>query len=302
MPKSNRIARYRAKLDLPKGKTILISGANSGIGFEVAKALAKDNRLIFAVRNKKKGEEAKTLLSKDYPPADILLMDLDLSSLESIRSFCDKIKQEKLDIDAFYCNAGIYRVPFQTVYGDIESQVGVNAVSSYILYKELRDYLHSLPHPVKFLLTSSIAARFISFDVPSDFRGENYDKVRAYSKSKLAVNAFYRFLLKEEKESNILPLLVHPGISFTPLIEKAYSGKRWLLLAKRFLRAFFNKPEKAALSPLCALQDKVDQSGFYGPRGIGHASGYPTAYPLYAKNLKNEADIVAFMEDLYRRI
>ena len=293
-PMSKRVEAYYDSLKINKGKTILITGGNSGVGFAVAKLVARSSwNIIFAVRSQSRGQEAVRQLKFLYPEVNVRLLPLDLSSKESIEAFIAQIKEEHIDIDVFYCNAGIYRMPYSSPYDGLESHMAVNCVSNYYLYEGLKDYLHALPHPVKWILTSSIMARPVKI-VPQDLFGEKrYVKTRAYNKSKLAVNYLYTYLVNEEKGTNLIPLLVHPGVTYTPLINKAYQGKLFRIAAMRFMRLFSHKPEKAALSTCYLLQEDVDTPRFCGPRGPFHISGYPKVYPLYQRNIK---DVDGFME------
>ena len=275
-------------MNIPSGLNILITGGNSGIGFETAKALAtKGANLILAVRSLERGETARQQILAKTPEADVRLMHLDLASKASIDSFIEQIIREQIDIDIFYANAGIYRVPFATLYGGLESHMAVNFAANYYLYQGLKDYFHSLPHQVKFIFTSSIVARFAKIKETDLFGEKKYHKQRAYNKSKLAVNYLYTYVCDKEKSSNIAPLLVHPGITYTPLIDKAYSNRRFQRHAQRFIRLFCHKPDKAALSTLRLCEADIQSPCFCGPRGPFHISGYPKIYRLYAGNIKN---------------
>lgn len=291
---SSRIDRYYASLNIPKNKTIVITGGNSGVGFAVAKLLAKSHwNIILAVRSLTRGKEAMRQILFLYPEVNIRLMELDLSSKESVASFITQIKEEQIDIDVFYSNAGIYRMPYAPLYHDIESHMAVNCVSNYLLYQGLKDYLHGLPHPVKWILTSSIVARLAKIS-PKDLYGkDHYDKRDAYNKSKLAVNYLYLDICKKEEGTNLIPLLVHPGVTYTPLIAKAYGKHRFLMKMMRLFRLFTHKPEVAALSTCYLVQEEADKPCFCGPRGPFHISGYPKVYPLYKGNIK---DVDAFMD------
>ena len=275
-------------MNIPNGMTVLITGGNSGIGFETAKALAtKGANLILAVRSLERGETARQQILAKTPEADVRLMHLDLASKASVDSFIEQIIREQIDIDIFYANAGIYRVPFATLYGGLESHMAVNFAANYYLYQGLKDYFHSLPHQVKFIFTSSIVARFAKIKETDLFGEKKYSKQRGYNKSKLAVNYLYTYVCEKEKGSNIIPLLVHPGVTYTPLINKAYSNRRFQRHAQRFIRLFCHKPDKAALSTLRLCESDIQSPCFCGPRGLFHISGYPKIYRLYAGNIKN---------------
>lgn len=296
---SKATERYFQKMALPKGKTIIITGGNSGIGFAVARYLVRLRyHVILAVRCLQRGENAKATLLQETPYAKVSLMELNLAKKESIDAFIKNVRGAKVDVDVFYANAGIYRVPFQTLYGGLESHMAVNFAANYYLYKGLKDYFHGLDHPVKFVLTSSIVARGVDLKEGDLFGEKKYSKTRAYNKSKLAVNHLYRYMCDEEKKTNIIVLAVHPGVSYTPLIAKAYPGKRISVAARRFIRLFCHAPEKAALSTLRVLEYDIMKPCFCGPRGIGHISGYPKIYPLYSRNIKNYTEICTRLDTI----
>ena len=281
-------ASYVSRLSLSKGKTIVITGGNSGIGFAMAKHLAAlEWKIILAVRNLSRGEKAKEELVSLYPQAQVEVWELDVSKRKSIDAFIARINEKRPDIDAFYCNAGVYRIPYQTTEEGLELTVATNYIGNYLLYIGLKDYFLSLGHTVRFLLTSSITARFERFSV-EDFRRDekHYGKMSAYARSKVAVNQLYLYLKDDCVGTNILPLLVHPGSTYTPLIDKAYEGRPYMKAAQRFMRIAFHTPAKASLCTLYALQDTVTAPLFVGPRGPFHLSGYPKVYGLYRGNLK----------------
>ena len=297
MNSEERYLRYADGLPLMRPGTIVITGGNSGVGFETASYLARLQwRVILAVRNSSRGEKAKEEILLRYPEAKIEVFLLDVSQPKSIDDFVSKVREEKLDIDVFYCNAGIYRVPFHQNEMGFESTMMTNFVGNYLLYEKLKHYLYSLKHEVRFVLTSSIVARFMRYE-NDDLYGENYHPMRAYRKSKVAVNQLYQYICDECKGTNILPLLVHPGITYTPLIAKAYKGKKFQLAAQRFLRLFFHKPSKAALSTLYLLQNNVSSPSFCGPRGLFHTSGYPKIYRLNRSNLKGYRDNIEYLKN-----
>ncbi|MBE6126814.1 MAG: SDR family NAD(P)-dependent oxidoreductase [Erysipelotrichaceae bacterium] len=290
---ANKAMRHFQKMDLPKGQTVVITGANSGIGFECARYLSSiGDHLIFAVRSLERGERAKEQILNEYPDANIEVWLLDLNDLASIESFIKRINDEKLDIDVFYSNAGIYRLPYAESFKGFERHMAVNYVSNLVLYHGLEEYFHSLPHRVKFILTSSVVARFAKLRDGDLFGEKKYSKSRAYKKSKLAVNHLYLWLCSRSENTNVLPLLVQPGSTFTPLIAKAYPG-RFILAAKRFMRLAFHKPDKAALCTMRLLEKDVASPTYVAPRGIGHLTGYPKQIRLYRGNIGDPEHLIA---------
>ena len=288
MKPMTRIEKYIDKLALPKGKTIVITGGNSGIGFASALHLARQGwNLILAVRNLVKGEEAKKQILAQFPKANVKVEFLELSSFKSVQNFIEKVISENWDIDAFYCNAGVYRVPYSLTEDGFETTCAVNFLANLKLYLGLKDYLQTLPHPVKWILTSSIVARNSHFNEEDFLSPRKYHPYGAYKKSKVAVNKLFLYLKQDCEGTNILPLLVHPGITYTPLIAKGYQGKRFQIAAQRFMRLAFHKPEKAALCTLKVLDEGITTPCFCGPRGPLHLSGYPKIYRLHKGNLKD---------------
>lgn len=296
------IQKYLRKLDITPNKTVVITGGNSGIGFEASKQFASFNyKIILAVRNLEKGKEAKEAIHKEYPTSNVQIMKLDLMSLESIKEFTDTIIKEKIDIDIFYNNAGIYRMPYKEAYLSLESMCATNFVSNYILYDHLQEYLHSLNHPVKFLLTTSITARRRKFN-EEDFYGKvKFGKYKNYGQSKVGVNKLFLHIKDETKGTNIIPILVHPGITYTPLIHKAYQGRKFVLSAQIFMRLFFHKPDKAALTALLAASIKIKEPVLIGPNSLFHLSGYPKVYKLYMGNIKDYKLTISQLQEILKK-
>lgn len=291
--------RYFHNLDLRHARTIVITGGNSGIGFETARYLARLGwRIIMGIRNPRKGEEAKKKILEESPEAKVELRRLDLNDKASIIAFCGSLMSERIDIDVFYCNAGIYHAPYAESFDGLESQMAVNFVSNYLIYHQMRHYFQSLIHPVKFVLTSSITARFEKLNEDDLLGGKKYRKGKQYGKSKVGVNMLFQYLVAKTEMTNIIPMLVHPGVTYTPLMEKAYKSKPFLFAVNRFLRLFTHKVEKAALSSLYPLQIEMKKPMFVGPRGIGHIQGYPKEYRLYSKNLRNGKQILAKVHEI----
>ncbi len=295
----SKLLRYASSLNLPQKKTIVITGGNSGIGFEVARYLCHFSwNVILAVRNMERGEKAKAALLEEFPNSRVEAWHFDASKSASIESFCKRIKETHLDIDVFYCNAGIYRTPFELGEHGIEQQAYTNFVSNYLLFRELKEYFLSLGHPMKWILTSSITARLQTWNDDDFHGGDKYHKGHAYARSKVAVNHLYLYLKDECQGTSITPLLVHPGITHTALINKAYHGRPFQLAIQSFMRTFFHSPTKAALCTLYLLQEKVSSPCFCGPRGIFHWTGYPTVYPLYLGNTKEYRHTIERLKDI----
>ena len=140
-----------------EGKTVLITGANSGIGFKEAELMVYlGARVIMACRNSQKAQAAREALLQEYPNADIDTMQLDMASFASIDRFTETLLQDKTDIDYFVNNAGVFHQPNQKTADGVELVLGTNYIGVYYLTEKLLPYLQTLPHEVGYINTVSI--------------------------------------------------------------------------------------------------------------------------------------------------
>lgn len=282
-------------------KTIVITGANSGIGYEVAYLCAfyKAN-VIMAIRNLNKGQIAINNILKDIPDANISMMQLDVSSFSSIINFVNTIKENNIDIDVFYHNAGVLKATGNSI-DNIPMIMATNHIGPYLLNNLLLDYFKSLNHEVMVIFTTSIAQYLAKINY-NDFLNERKFKVfKTYCNSKLSITHYYLDLIDKLKESNIKLALVHPGITHTPLIKKSFN-KLISFLADKFMNIFFHKPDKAALSTMYLLNDNIDNNLFVGPRGLFMISGYPKVYKLSKKIKKNQDLTIKCSEEIIDKV
>ena len=263
-------------LDTQKGKIAIVTGANSGLGKEITIGLAKNEvKVIMACRNVKKAESTKTEIIKIIPTADIEIMELDLNSLTSVRSFaksfCDKHKQLNFLIE----NAGIMIPPFKKTEDGFESQMGVNYFSHFLLTNLLMPTLNKTKG-ARIATTSSKAHESgeINFD---NLNSEiSYSKMGAYSQSKLACLMFAYELQRRlsNSGSDVIAVSAHPGISNTNLFDNIPKFVR--ILISPILPFFTHSPEKAALPMLYAvLGNDVKGGDYFGPTGFKGTKGKP---------------------------
>src|ERR1700760_490820 len=170
--------------DIPDqtGRVAVITGSNTGLGFETAAALAaKGAHVVMAVRNLDKGKDAELLIRKRTPNADVALQELDLSSLESTRAAAEQLRADHERIDLLINNAGVMYTPKQTTKDGFEMQFGTNHLGHFAFTGLLLDRL--LPVAGSRVVTvSSVGHRFarngINFD---DLQSErSYSRVGAY--------------------------------------------------------------------------------------------------------------------------
>ncbi|WP_375489231.1 SDR family NAD(P)-dependent oxidoreductase [uncultured Mycobacterium sp.] len=263
--------------DIPDqtGRVAVITGANTGLGYETAMALAAHRaHVVLAVRNLDKGKEAADLIAKRNPGATVTLQELDLASLDSIRAAAEQLRAEHDRIDLLINNAGVMGTPKQRTKDGFELQFGTNHLGHFALTGLL---LHRLL-PVagsRVVTVSSIGHRIragIHFD---DLQWERrYSRVGAYGQSKLANLLFtYELQRRLAPRGTTIAVAAHPGGSRTEL------SRNLPPLAARvtsFVEPLFQDAAMGALPTLRAATDPGVLGGqYYGPDGFGEQRGYP---------------------------
>ena len=210
------VCRSQAKLD---GKTVIITGANSGIGLETAVDLAKRNaRVILACRSVERGEKAAVEVRKRSGNDNVVFRQLDLASLDSVRKFSGKILEEEPRIDILINNAGVFYVTRTLTQDGFEMQFGVNHLGHFLLTNLLLNRIKEAPS-ARIVNVSSGAYSFgrIDFDNLNSERSFSQWGARAYQTSKLANILFTRSLAKRLKGTNVTVNSLHPGTVTTEI-------------------------------------------------------------------------------------
>ena len=259
-----------------KGKTILVTGANSGVGFktaEIAVYLGAD--VILACRSKDRAAEARLALLHDYPGASVTVMHLDLASLSSIEVFAGELQRNKADIDAFVNNAGVFRQPGKKTADGFDLVIGTNYIGTYYLSERLLPYFSALSHEVVYVNTISIIHKIATVDYEDFYyeREKHYRTFPVYARSKLCLAKYTYALAKQYAGSSVRILMNHPGMTITPMGLNAFgNGVRRLA---GILGPLSNSPEKSALSLAYILSHDVPSGASVGPnKGFG-GWGYP---------------------------
>ncbi|KAA2253567.1 SDR family NAD(P)-dependent oxidoreductase [Solihabitans fulvus] len=251
------------------GRTFVVTGANSGLGYETARQLAgHGGRVIMTARNETKGREAVAKLRADQPDADVELRTLDLADLDSVRAFAADVAE----VDVLVNNAGIMMPPRSLTKQGFESQFGTNHLGHFALTGLL------LPRVRARVVTVSSGLHrggSIHFD---DLTGERKYSPRVfYSQSKFA-NVLFALELDRRlraEGSAVLSVLAHPGYSATNLQSTGPTGLLSLAM-KVSNRLIAQDVSMGALNQLYAATDPAAKSGqFIGPDGRGEMRGYP---------------------------
>lgn len=264
-------------------KNIIVTGANSGLGYECCRALLyKKATIIMACRNKDRANKAKDNLLKEFPNSNIYIKELDLSSFNSIEDF---VKSLDINVDVLINNAGVYhpKKGSKTKEG-IDLTIGTNYFGMYYLNILIENKISN--KDIMIINVSSITNRYTSLDL------NNFED--SYAKSKLAIAAY---TLAKQQENKNKYYLVHPGISATNIIQNFSS--RFQKAGSIFMRVFFHSPQKACLSLIAPLS-KINASN-YGPR-VFQISGYPKKIKYTRKQIKLSKDIINKTEIYLERI
>jgi NAD(P)-dependent dehydrogenase (short-subunit alcohol dehydrogenase family) len=259
------------------GRVAVVTGANSGIGYQTAAVLAHQGaNVVLAVRNIDKGKEAAARITAANPQAKVSVQELDLTSLASVRAAAGGITAAHPRIDLLINNAGVMMTPKGTTKDGFELQFGTNHLGHFALTGLLLDHL--LPVDGSRVVTiSSLGHRIrasIDFD---DLRtGPGYDRAAAYGRSKLA-NLLLTYELQRRLATKAAPTIAvaaHPGGSRTELGRNAPTWVRvGLTLAGPVL---FQSAAMGALPALRAATDPQVRGGdYYGPGGLAEQRGYP---------------------------
>lgn len=269
--------------DIPDltGKIIVVTGANSGLGFECSKTLAeKGATVVMAVRNMEKGEEARSDILKEQPGASLDLKELNLGSLDSVHKFAADFKDKYDRLDILLNNAGVMAIPRQETADGFEMQLGVNHLGHFALTGLLLDVIVNTPKARIHNVTST--ANFtgsINFD---DLMGEeDYSRWRAYGQSKLA-NVFFAFELHKRLSAagfDTMANVSHPGLVVGNLQANSVeqSGTHIEALLYRIVRPILAQDISKGVLPMLYGMTAEDAKGgvLYGPRYFHHR-GYPS--------------------------
>lgn len=268
------------------GRVAIVTGANTGIGYETARALArKGAHVILACRNSAKGQAAHDRIQAEAPTATLALEQLDLADLDNVLAFAERIRAAHDRLDLLICNAGVMVPPASTTKQGFELQFGVNHLGHFALTGHLLPLLQTTGG-ARAVVVSSVAASMgtMNFD-DLQFEQRGYKPWPAYGQSKLANQLFVRELQKRLREagSAVRVTMAHPGWTATDL--QRTSG-----IARLLNPLLAMKPPQGALPTLRAATDPDAKGGtYFGPHGFRQMRGYPVPVNMEERAL-NDAD------------
>jgi len=260
--------------DVPdqSGRVGIVTGASSGIGYETARILAEKNaKVIIAVRNPEKGNNALNKIKAGYSKADLSVMELDLADLKSVKQFAEVYKKEYKQLDLLINNAGVMIPPYSKTTDGFELQFGTNHLGHFALTGLLLDVVKKTAGS-RIVNVSSMAHTQgnINFD-DLNWEKRKYTPWKAYGDSKIANLYFTYELAKKLGSAKDTPLVVaaHPGWTATEL--QRHSG-----LMSFLNNLFAQKIEMGALPTLyAAVASDVKSGDYFGPSGFKEIRGYP---------------------------
>ncbi len=263
-------------------KTMVVTGANSGLGLETTRALAgKGAHVIMACRNVDKANDAVSDIRASHPRASLDVMNLDLSNLASVRRFSQQLHEKQQRIDVLVNNAGIMAIPYNKTTDGFEMQFGTNHLGHFALTGLLFD-----------LLLASKQARIVNVSSQAHVMGKmrwddlnwerGYSKWPAYGMSKLSNLLFTHELARraEDKKLPILAVTAHPGYAATNLqyVGADMSGAAVAGKISRAVNPLLGQSASMGALPqlYAACADNVAAGDYIGPDSWFGARGYPT--------------------------
>jgi NAD(P)-dependent dehydrogenase (short-subunit alcohol dehydrogenase family) len=260
--------------DIPNqaGRVAIVTGANSGIGLETARELARQQAsVVLACRSRTRAEEAIADIRRDLPDARVEFLCLDLADLEQLREFVSAFRERFDRLDLLINNAGVMIPPESKTKQGFELQFGVNHLAHFALTGQLMDLLLA-SEDSRVVNVSSIAHRSgkLTFD-DLDFQDRGYKPSSAYGQSKLA-NLLFTLELAARLEaagSQVIAASAHPGWTQSNLQQHS--------VLFRLLNPLFGmQPPEGALPTLrAATAPDVQPGEYYGPKRLMEMRGAP---------------------------
>ncbi len=258
------------------GRVAVVTGANTGLGLETAKALAASGASVaIAVRDPERGKTAAADIVAGISDADVSVHQLDLASLASVRAAADDIRETYPRLDLLINNAGVMVTPGRATEDGFELQFGVNHLGHFALTGLLLDHMLSVDGSRIVTVSSSGHRMRAHLDFDNIGREDNYSRIAAYGRSKLA-NLLFTYELQRRlrvADATTMALAAHPGGAKS---ELARNSPLFVKVIGVLLQPLVQSAEMGALPTLRAATDPAVVGGqYYGPGGFGEFGGYP---------------------------
>ncbi len=239
------------------GQTIIVTGANTGIGFETARALAAAGAAVIATcRNEDKAESTRQRLLEAQPGSAVESAVMDLASLQSVSDFCQKFSHDKLD--TLICNAGLVAPEYGETHDGFEQTVGVCHLGHFLMVQKLLPKLLNASAPRVVMLSSEShrspsRLNFDSFPYPQD----KFSSMKAYGQAKLCNALMAVELQRRYSDQGLTACYLHPGTMVTTDIGRDSALVRFAMLLVRPFTKSAN--QGAATSVFCATSEDTNE-------------------------------------------
>jgi len=265
--------------DMPElsGRTVVVTGANSGLGLEATRAFAREGaHVVMACRDVDAAADARDEVRDAFAGASLTVEELDLADLDSIRAFADSVA-DLGRIDVLCNNAGVMAIPRSETADGFETQFGVNHLGHFALTGLLLDSLRAAPDPRVVTQSSGIHANG-EIDFEDLQSTDDYDKWGAYAQSKLA-NLLFAYELDRRYGDELTSVGCHPGYAATNLQRRGpeQEGSRLKLAAMGLANRIFAQSAEAGALPMlyAATAEDVEGGDYVGPGGFKNMRGAP---------------------------
>jgi NAD(P)-dependent dehydrogenase (short-subunit alcohol dehydrogenase family) len=281
-------------------KVVVITGANSGLGFEATKAFAeKGATVVMACRSTERGEAAATEIQADMTgqqAATLHVKECDLASLDSVESFAESVRADYDTLDVLCNNAGVMAIPRDETADGFEMQLGVNHLGHFALTGHLLEMLAGTDGASRIVTQSSGAHTMGEMDFDDLHSEDSYGKWDAYGQSKLA-NLLFAYELQRRLDdagiTDVTSIGCHPGYAATNLQyrgpKEADSTLRYGMM--RVANTLFGQSATQGALPMLYAATSPDAEGgaYYGPGGLLDMRG-PPARQESSDASRDEAD------------
>jgi NAD(P)-dependent dehydrogenase (short-subunit alcohol dehydrogenase family) len=264
-----------------EGRIALVTGANSGLGYQISKALAaKGARVIMACRNLEKGKSALKGILAERPSAEPEVWELNLADLGSVKAMAERMISSVERLDMLINNAGLMAIPLNRTRDGFEMQFGVNHLGHFALTASLWPLLKNTKGS-RIVNVSSTAHHFGRIRFKDIHWEKSYSKWGAYGMSKLSNLLFTRELAARIEKSGyaVTVAAAHPGYAGTELQAKGavMEGSKWKVRFYTMANRLVAQPAGRGALPVlyAATAERVGQGAYFGPDGLFRMSGWP---------------------------
>jgi NAD(P)-dependent dehydrogenase (short-subunit alcohol dehydrogenase family) len=278
-------------------KTVLITGANNGLGYETSRYFAQHGaQVLMTSRSLERGTKALSQLMSEFPNAHLQLFSLDLGDSKSIDALATDLHEKNIYIDILINNAGIMAVPYALTKDGYESQIGVNHLGHFRLTGLLLDLIKENGRIVN-LSSMAHKAGTLNFQNFMYEKGK-YNAFGSYSRSKLC-NLLFTFELAnllEQSNRKITLVASHPGVAKTGLFDPSQRNKFIQFFINLYLNNVSTAEDGAKPIIMAALDPQAQNRDYYGPAKVKGEVQLEKPIPAVFKK-ENQKDLWTYSED-----